>query len=336
MASNEKMWAILVHMGNWGGGGSEEMNYDELLFDEEMWEYIINEAPKSGINTIILDICAGIAFAKHPEITLKGAWTRAKLRRELAKCRERGLKVIPKLNFATTHSKWLGKYKYMISSEEYYKVCDDLIKEAYELFDHPEYIHLGMDEEDAAHVKHNDYAVFRQGKLYWHDVSFLVDSVRDTGAKAWMWSCPLFDHPEEYKKHIDADDAILSPWYYNAIRKENWTPISSRDAYVAYYNSGEYKAMNLTYVEEDPFLVNFRNVALPLMENGYKYMPCASICNKCDINAEEIMRYFKDNAPDEQILGYVMAWWKPTVLAHKEEITKALRLMKEAKEKIYK
>ena len=28
---------------------------------------------------------------------------------------------------------------------------------------------------------------------------YLVDCVADTGAKPWMWSNPLFEHPEEYK-----------------------------------------------------------------------------------------------------------------------------------------
>ncbi len=336
MSSNEnKVWGLLVHLGNWGGGGSEAMNYEELLFDDEAWDYIVEEAPKSGINTIILDICAGIDFASHPEITVKGAWTRAKLRKEIARCKEKGMTIVPKLNFATPHCMWLGKYRYMISSTEYYQVCNDLIKEAYELFEHPEYIHLGMDEEDARHVERFDYAVYRQGELYWHDLRFLMDCVSDTGAKPWIWSCPLFRHPEEYKAHIGPDEAVLSPWYYNAFKKEHWTPVSSREVYVTYYNEGIYKDMNIEYVEQDPYLVNFRNVALPLMKDGYKYIPSSSTYNKCDYNTEDLMDYFKENAPDDQILGYVIATWSPTIMENQGEVKRALKLFKEAKEKIY-
>ena len=335
MANKEKIWALLVHMGPWGGSGSNEM-CGKMDWDDEAWDYIVEEAPKAGVNTIVLDICAGIDFASHPEITLDGAWTRSRLRKELERCREKGLTLIPKINLATIHDVWLGPYHRMVSTPVYYQVVNDLIKEAYELFDHPEYIHVGMDEEDEKHARAgHDLAVYRKGELYWHDIRFFVDCIKDTGAKPWMWSCPLFDHPEEYKEHFEADEVILSPWYYNAFRKEHWTPVSSREVYVTYYNEAEYKDMNIEYVEQDPFLVNFRNVALPLMKEGYLYVPCASVCNKCDYNTEDLMEYFRDNAPDDQIVGYITTTWKPTLIKHKDEVTAALKFFKEAKEKIY-
>lgn len=70
-----------------------------------------------------------------------------KVELEVARCREKGLALIPKLNFATTHSFRLGEYRNMTSTNTYYKVVNDLIHEVYELFDHPEYIHFGMDEQ---------------------------------------------------------------------------------------------------------------------------------------------------------------------------------------------
>ncbi|MBQ7109201.1 MAG: hypothetical protein IJN99_02425 [Clostridia bacterium] len=335
--NKEKMWAILVHLGNWGGGGSQEMNYDSLLFDDDSWNYIVDEVAAAGLNTLIIDICGGIDFASHPEITVKGAWTRKRLRDEIAKCREKGLTLIPKLNFATVHSKWLKKYSRMISTPEYYQVCNDLIKEAYELFEHPKYIHLGMDEEDAKHAKTEELAIYRQGELYWHDVRFLIDCVKDTGATPWMWSCPLFDNPEEYKKHIDADEAILSPWYYNAFREEHYTPVASKQLYIDYYKQPEYKGMDIKYIEDDPFLVRFRELAVPLLKaEGYKYAPAGSVCNRCDYNIIEMVEYFKERAPEEQIPGYVMTVWKPTIPKYKGEVDRAIKLMKEAKEKFYK
>ena len=229
---NQKIWSILVHL-------SKHMwlkRYDTLPFEDAFWEYILKEAEKVGINTIVLDVGDGIQFASHPEIAMNGAWTRKRVRQEVQRCKDIGITLIPKLNFATPHDMWLGEYARMLSTNVYYKVCNDLIKEVYELFDHPEYIHLGMDEEDARHVKGHEFAVYRQGELYWHDLNYLYDCVADTGAKPWVWSCPLYGHFEEYKKHVGVDDAVLSPWYYNAFRKEHWTPIESRAEYVAYYN----------------------------------------------------------------------------------------------------
>ena len=328
----EKMWAVLVHlsMSQW------DVKYDELPFDDELWDYIVAESAKSGVNTIVLDVGDGIEFGSHPEIATKGAWTRERTRKEVARCKELGIALIPKLNFASPHDIWLGEYHWKLSTPEYYRVCNDLIKEVYELFDHPEYIHLGMDEEDAKHVKGHELAVYRQGELYWHDIRFYVDCVKDTGAKPWMWSCPLFDHPEEYKAHFDADEVILSPWYYNAFRKEHWTPVSSREVYVTYYNEAEYKDMNIQFVEEDPFLVNFRNVALPLMKEGYCYVPCASVNNRCDYNTSDLVEYFKENAPDSQVVGFITAPWQKTAPENKDYFEESFRFLKEAREKFYK
>lgn len=334
MKQNKKIWAVLVHlsMHMWN------KTYDELPFDDSMWDYILNESVKSGVNTIVLDVGDGIQFASHPEIAIKGAWRRKRVREEVKRCKELGIELIPKLNFATPHDKWLGEYARMVSTSIYYRVANDLIKEVFELFDHPRFIHLGFDEEDAQHVQEDEYAVFRQKELFWHDLNFLLDCVADTGARPWIWSCPLFTHPEEYKKHVGVKDAVLSPWYYNAFRKEHWTPVSARTVTEAYYNQGIYKDMNIKYVEEDPFLVNFRNVALPLLKEGYDYIPCASVYNRCDYNHNDLVEYFHDNAPDEQILGYISAPWCSTVASDENAKTfyeETFRFLKEAKETFY-
>lgn len=283
----------------------------------------------------MLDLCDGIEYGSHPEIAKKGAWTRKNVRDEVKRLKEMGISIIPKLNFSTTHDKWLGEYSRMVSTKVYYNVCRDLINEVYELFDCPKYIHLGMDEEDAKHNAAAEHVVFRQGELYWHDLRFLMDCVEDNGATPWIWSCALFDHPDEYKKHISADEAILSPWYYNAFRKEHYTPVESRAEYVAYYNEGEYAKMNIKYVEEDPFLVNFRNVALPLMKEGYKYVPCASTFNKCPYNTMDLVEYFKNNAPDNQVIGFMTAPWTPAESGNEFVFEESLQLLKEARDMFY-
>lgn len=333
MSASKKMWAVLVHlsMSQW------EQKYENLVFDDTTWDYILEEAEKTGINTIVLDVGDGIEFGSHPEIASRGAWTHNRLRRELARCEEKDITLIPKLNFATPHDIWLGEYHYMVSTPAYYRVCRDLIHEVYELFDRPEYIHIGMDEEDEKHVRMSavPLAVYRKDELYWHDIRFFVDCVKEAGAKPWMWSCPLFEHPEEYKKHFAPDEVLLSPWYYNAFRKEHWTPIESREAYVTYYNEGEYANMGIKYVEEDPFLVNFRKIALPLLKEGYLYVPSASVCNRCDYNTSDLVEYFKENAPDNQIIGFITAPWCQTLPEYKSCYEDSFRFLKEAREKFY-
>jgi len=329
----EKIWALLVHLST-----NNKAPWDtEVNFDDEMWSYILEESVKAGINTIVLDIGGGIEYGSHPELATKGAWSRNRVREEVKRCKDLGIALIPKLNFSTTHGLWLGEYARMVSTTKYYQVCNDLIKEAYELFDHPAYIHLGMDEEDAKHQKGRAYAVYRQKALLFHDLNFLLDCVADTGARPWIWSCPLFSYPELYKQYVGTKDAILSPWYYNAFNKDHWTPVESRAEYVAYYNEGDYAKLGMKFVEEDPFLVNFRKVALPLMEEGYEYVPCASVFNRCDWNTHDLLEYFKENAPDDQVLGFITAPWCSTDGSErcKTFYEETFRFFKEAKEKFY-
>ena len=332
--ADDKIWGLLVHLGTWHY--IETGKPDGIMhFDEDMWDYILEEAPKMGINTILLDICAGIEFASHPEITLQNAWTRNRLRKELKRCKEKGLTVIPKLNFSAAHHVWLGIYSRMVSTPAYYQVCNDLIKEAYELFEHPEYIHIGMDEEDAKHTRDFEYAFYRQGELYWHDLRFLVDCVKDTGAKPWMWTDPLFDHPEEYKKRFEPDEVLLSPWYYQTFRKESWLRVDSDQSIIDYYKQDEYKGLDIEYVEQDPFCVNFRNVALSLLKDGYKYVPAASCVGNRERNADELLEYFKEGAPDECIAGYITTVWNLTLNEKKYRFDAALQRLRDAKEKHY-
>ena len=330
----EKIWGILVHLSRnmWHSN-----HYTALTFDEEMWEYILKESVNTGINTIVLDVGDGVQFASHPEIAIDGAWSRKRVREEVKRCKDLGIALIPKLNFSTAHDFWLGEYARMVSTTKYYQVCNDLIKESYELFGHPEYIHLGFDEEDARNVSGHEYAVFRQKELFWHDLNFMLDCVADTGARPWIWSCPLLNHPEEYKKHVGAKDAVLSPWYYNAIREDHWTPVGDNPDYLAYFRQDIFKGLDIKFLEEDPFLVKFRKLALPLMEEGYDYIPCASVYNRMDWNTSDLVEYFRDNAPDEQILGYMTAPWCATLPTErsKKYFEESFRFLKEAKEKFY-
>ncbi|MBR5507870.1 MAG: Tat pathway signal protein, partial [Clostridia bacterium] len=127
----KKIWAMLVHLGTdlW----EEKFCYDEVAFDDELWESILKQSADAGINMIVLDLANAVEYGSHPEIAKNGAWTRKRVRDEVKRCKEMGIALIPKLNFATPHCKWMGKYSRMISTPEYYQVCNDLIKEVYNL-----------------------------------------------------------------------------------------------------------------------------------------------------------------------------------------------------------
>ena len=336
----DKIWGMMVHLsGDFSGGNYKKWMATPLneYFDEDMWHSLVDRAKEAGMNTIVMEVIDGVKYESHPEVSRKDAFSAEWMHAQVAYCRERGIALIPKLNFSATHDMWLGEYARMLSTSVYYKVTKDLIEEVYELFEHPAYIHLGMDEEDNKHQKGRDFVVYRQGKQYMKDLRHLVDCVKATGATPWVWTCPLYDMTEDFVREFSPDEIVLSPWYYNAFRPEHWTPVESRAEYVAYYNEGDYAKMNIRFVEEDPFLVNFRLKALPLMEHGYNYIPCSSVFNRCDYNTVDLMEYFKKYANDDQIKGYIAAPWcniQPSERS-KTFFEETFRFFKEAKEKIY-
>ncbi len=327
----KKMMSMLVHLGH----GTHNVGKTTLIWDDTLWDYILEEAPKAGINTIVLDVNDGVRYHSRPEIGLDDAWSQTKLKYELDRIRKAGMTPIPKVNFSCAHSLWQGVYRRMTSTTEYYKFANDIIKEIYEIFDGPEYIHIGMDEESLQYVKQFDYVVCRQGDLYWHDLRFLVDCVKATGATPWIWHSCLFDHPEEFKKHFGPKEILISPYHYNALYREHWTPITQRSEYLVYYNEGEYAKMGIEFVEQDPFLVNFMNVAIPLMKEGYMYAPCASVFNRCDWNHYDLLHYFKENAPDDQIVGYMTAPWFWTEEKSRCYFDESFKFFKEAIDEFY-
>lgn len=331
MKQNEKMWAVLLYLSS----NMWVKKAPVLDFDDEAWEQSLQSAAENGLNTILLDVGDGICFGSHPELAIEGSWSRTRVRREVKKASELGLTIIPKLNFSATHDFWLGEYERMVSTKTYYRVCRDLIHEVYDLFDGPRYIHLGMDEENKDHFDIQTLVVCRTGDLLWHDVQFLLDCVRETGATPWIWSDFLFDNPEDFHKHIGTEDLVLSPWNYNALREEHYTPIASRQAYVDYYGAGQYKSMNITYVEEDPFLVRFREQAIPNAERGYVYIPCASTINHCPYNTPELVEYFRDKAPDDSVRGFITAPWKRTTMEYLSILLDSIQLLGEAKKTFY-
>lgn len=306
-------------------------------FDEEVWRDCIEKAAESGMNTIVLESIDGVQYDSHPEISRPDAYSKEWVKEQVSLCREKGIALIPKLNFSATHDSWLGEYSRMLSTGVYYKVTKDLIEETYEMFGHPAYIHIGMDEEGIQYQAKREYVAYRQKDLLFHDLKYLCDCVKGVGATPWIWSSPMYDDPERFVKYISPDEIIINPYYYNAFDPKHYTPIESRAEYVAYYNEDKYKEMGIKFVEEDPYLVNFRLRALPLMEKGYRYVPCASVFNRCDYNTRDLMEYFKKYAREEQILGYITAPWCAMIDTPRSQtyLEETFRFFREAWSEIY-
>lgn len=322
-----KMWATLVHLtlNMW------ERKDNCMHWDHDSWRKLIDECVKYRINTIVLDVADGLQYKTHPEIAVDGAWSHEKMREEIALCKEKGITLIPKLNFSSVHDQWLGEYHHMLSTGIYYQVCRDLIREVAELFDHPKYFHLGMDEEDHNHAITEDLVIYRQKELLFHDLRFLCDCVKEAGATPWVWHDNLFFTPKEFKAHISPDEVIISPWHYYAFREDHFTPVTKNEMIYNYYSTGEFAKMNLSYVEEDPFFITFHRQAIPNAQYGYRYVPCASLCFTCEWNHRDLMEYFQQNAPDGSILGYMTAPWRVATDQQLEMYIQSFKSLDEAR-----
>ncbi len=192
---------------------------DVLKTEDPVWKRVTEHFAACGGNMLVIDVGDAVKLHSHPEIAIGGAWSPRKLKDELARCRDLGLEVIPKFNFSSCHDAWMHEYSRMLSTGPYYRFCSDIIAEAAELFDHPRFFHIGMDEETYAHQNREgfSYRVVREGALWWDDLNFYFDEVRRTGARPWMWADKLWDcSDEEFAANV-ATDVVQSNWYYKEV-----------------------------------------------------------------------------------------------------------------------
>lgn len=327
----EKMWAVFTKLSN-NIGWTKYSSLKEGGFDKDEWHGLLEEMSQKGFNTVVMDVGDGVKYSSHPEVSLPDALTKEEVSEEIKRAKDLGIKIIPKLNFSTTHDVWLGEYERMVSTKIYYNLCRDLLTELHEIFEAPEYIHIGMDEETEYNGHSLDLIILRKRELIWNDLDFYFDCIRSQGATPWMWSDYLFDYPEEFRKHIKPDDLIISPWQYAAMYEEHFTPIENSQRDIDYYWNGRYKGYGFKYVEEDPDCVKYRRESIKGMLDGYRYVPTVSNCIQNKYNTPDTLRWFSEKGVDENLVGFLTAPWKE--VKNRAEYTICMDYMAEAR-KIY-
>ena len=329
----ERKWGILTHLSFNIAGDLKRQ--EKLIFDEAVWRRVVDKCEECGLNTIVLDVNDGVQWKSHPEISLPGAWSKAKVRSEVLKLREKGIEIIPKLNFSTTHDVWMGEYGRMVSTSIYYKVCRDLILEVYDMFLQPEYIHIGMDEENWKHFNDPGYefiAARRDGLLV-HDINFFNACVKEAGAKTHMWHDPFNDLEPEFSKDIDKD-IFPYVWMYYSYLKENWTLISEQDDEVKDFYANEFVrryGYTIEYVEESPSVLNAMKLLQKFFEEKRHFFLATSnlYIKNCEKDAIE---YVRRNNPDLSLLdGMIGAPWGRMWPDRKELLWEAVELIGKAR-----
>ncbi len=332
---SKKTWGILVHLGRNMWGDLRKTNVVE--WQDDVWEEVVKKCVECKLNTIIIDVAEGVQWKSHPELAIEGSWSYEKVQNEVKRLRSLGIDVIPKLNFSSVHDVWLGDYARMISTDIYYKVCKELIFEAYEMFLQPEYIHIGMDEENWKHFNDPGYefiAARRDGLLV-HDINFFNDCVKKAGAKTHMWHDPFNDLEPEFSKDIDKD-IFPYVWMYYSYLKENWTLISEQDEEVReWYRVQFVKRYGYTveYVEESPSVLKAMALLEKFMAEGHKFIMTTSnlYIKNCEVDSLEFVRR---NNPDFSCLaGMITTTWSNVCEEREALIIESIELLGKAKAK---
>ena len=285
----DMMWGYLIHLSAnmWGEPNSHMPTApwrDVMDTDEEIWTKVIDFLPTAGINTVVIDVGDAILYETHPEISLPGAWPKEKLKKELDRMRAMGLTPLPKLNFSAGHDAWLKVYSRMLSTPQYYQVCEDLILEVAQLFDYPEYFHIGMDEEWCQNKE--NMIVVRPKWLWWDDINFLFRVCDKAGTRPWVWADPCWNDPDEYLTKM-SKSVLQSNWYYHTIEKDK---------------DGTYKKKEIeTFIK--------------LEKAGFDQVPACSAITRW-YNAEQMIKMGKEEIAPERLKGFMTCPWVFTENKH--------------------
>ena len=263
---------------------------------DDLWRKATDYAAAKGVNMIVIDLGEGVVYPSHPELAIHGSWSVEKLQAEVRRLRAKGIEAIPKLNFSTSHNGWLKQYRRMVSTPTYYQVCEDVLRDAYEIFDKPRFIHIGCDEEVASHqeriVKYI-YIVARTKEFWMHDYLHLVHTVEKLGARPWCWSDYGWRHPEFLKR--SPKSVVMSNWYYDE-----------------QYGGFDPKTNKTSDLER---LVQFWD----LEKAGFDQIPCGTNWpgeqrRNLKIGADDVMgklvKKCRGVIAPERLLGFLMAPWE--------------------------
>ena len=315
------IWAALLHLGfnMWDDFESSPDQYAKSAEEEKVnpppmgltrkigyrsylrcvdsaWQRTCDVARKEGCNLLFIDLGEGLAYPSHPELAVPGTWSVEKMRKELVRLRAIGLEPIPKLNFSATHDAWLKEYHRMLSTHEYYKVVEDVIRDTCEIFDHPRFFHIGYDEEHICDQHNHYHATARQGELWWHDLNYTIGQVEKCGAQAVMWSDAVWYDRDMYVKRM-SKGVLQQNWYYRSDFSDKalaWKP--------------EFEKTRKGW----PEVIHGAAAFLALQDAGFMQLPCTSNWFEKEATGA-FVKFCKERMDPSFMIGICTAPWGMSV-----------------------
>jgi hypothetical protein len=135
----------------------------ERPFDLEVALKVVDALGAEGFNQLVIDCADAVRYRSHPGLARRYTVPMAQLRTLSAAARDRGLDVVPKLNFARSqlhhHNDWMlgpGEAWYEhFDDEAYWKKAFELVDELIAACKPRRFFHIGMDEDhDRSHTQY--------------------------------------------------------------------------------------------------------------------------------------------------------------------------------------
>lgn len=304
------IWGDLLHLGmnmwcDWENPAPMSYGWEETVIrwpsdkvraDMSVWRDWTDAMAREKLNMAVIDIGEALVYPSHPELAAKGAFTPKKMREELDRLRGMGIEPIPKLNFSAGHNAWMKEYRRMMGTDEYRKVCADVIADVCEIFGRPRFFHIGYDEETAGHQGRFQYVVVRQGEAWWTDFLSIVEGVERCGARAWCFSDMSWRHLDQFLERMPKS-VVQCPWNYKA------------------------NAEHPEYVQS----------VESMLEAGYDMIPDVGTFSAKSQDAigtlegrNLIERFSRNDYPRKQLLGFLLCSWARPVPYHREKGLKSI------------
>ena len=193
----------------------------------------------------------------------------------------------------------LPDYSRMISTNQYYDVCRDLISEIIKIYDKPRFFHLGLDEENVGNQLDFEQIIVRQNESYWGDIYFLIGEVMKGGSRPWIW--------QDYVRHKPEDFARMMP---KSVLQSNW------------YNSMDFNPET-----------NIEVKAYQTLESlGYDQVPGGSNFYKdTDENFLNNVKFCAETISQERLVGFIQSPWVSIEEKNREKLLSSIELAGKAK-----
>lgn len=219
---------------------------------EEVLDFVAQELPEEGVNTLAVEFNYSFKFKSHPELSLPDAIGRAEVEKMVDTCRRNDIRFIPQFN-CLGHQSWAKTTYPLLEKHPEFDESRDVDVDAKDFYcrswcpmhpevhnvvfalmdelaaaSHTDAFHLGMDEvfiiadENCPRCKGRDPA-----ELFAGEVSVLYEHLNGQGLEVWMWGDRFLNDEFWGRGRYDAaqngthpsvdmvpQDVVICDWHY--------------------------------------------------------------------------------------------------------------------------